>query len=147
MDIFGILPGADRPMSMMEYLDNSSFDELGEIDLSHDHCRNLYHMEGKYFVPLMDSSFSAMRRFALENMIHPEDRNIYAELMEPESMERRLAESPTPGFVKCVTGCWTAHGAGRKTFSRAAKRTGLRPESSGRTYLTFRTRKTVGKGA
>ena len=100
MDIFGILPGADRPMSMMEYLDNSSFDELGEIDLSHDHCRNLYHMEGKYFVPLMDSSFSAMRRFALENMIHPDDRTIYADLMEPESMERRLAESPTPGFVK-----------------------------------------------
>lgn len=112
MEIFGTFPGASRPMSRMEYLDNSSFDELGEIDLSHDRCRNLYHMEGKYFIPLMDASFSAMRRFALENMIHPEDRNVYADLMEPESMERRLAESEEPGFLsaqmryKLLDGSW-----------------------------------------
>ena len=44
MDILGILSGAGRPMGMMEYLDDSSYDELAEIDLCHDYCRNLYHL-------------------------------------------------------------------------------------------------------
>ena len=113
MDMFAIFPGASKPMSVMEWLDHSSFDELAEIDLPRNRCRNLYHVEGKYFVPLLDCSLQEIYRFAQENMVHPDDRTAYAEIMDPESMERRLSEaSPTPGFVsaeirhKLLDGSW-----------------------------------------
>ena len=113
MDMFAIFPGAEKPMSVMEYLDNSSFDELAEIDLYRNRCRNLYHVEGKYFVPLLDCSLQEIYHFAQENMVHPDDRNAYAEIMDPESMERRLSQAtPTPGVVsaqirhKLLDGSW-----------------------------------------
>ncbi|MBQ7681094.1 MAG: diguanylate cyclase, partial [Oscillibacter sp.] len=129
MNIFGLFSGAENPAGMMEYLDDSSYDELAEIDLRHDRCRNLYHMEGKYFVPLMDCSFSEMRRFAQENMIHPDDRTVYAEFMDAESMERRLAESPAPGFLSAQMRYRLLDGSWRWTESVLAggERNGFAP--------------------
>ena len=112
MDIFGMMSAAESPLMIMEYLDNSSFDELAELDFRNDRHRNIYHVEGKYFVPLIDCSFHELWRFAQENMIHPDDKEIYAELMNPDTMERRLAESATKGILhaemryKLLDGQW-----------------------------------------
>ena len=43
-------------LTLVEWMNRSSFDELIEIDVPNDHCKNLYHVKGKYHVPVYDST-------------------------------------------------------------------------------------------
>ena len=96
LDIFS---PTNRPATVSEYLDCSAYDELAEIDLAEGRCRTLYHAEGKYFVPVTDGSLASMYDYAVDNMVHPEDRNVFAQLFDPESLSQRLAESEIPGAL------------------------------------------------
>ena len=91
-DIFGILPGAKHPMTKLEYLDRSAFDDLAEIDLINNEYRGIYHVEGKLFVPTRESSHGDMLRFVEENMIHPNDRAAHRAMMNRSDLLQRLEE-------------------------------------------------------
>ena len=86
-------------LSLRDYLDHSFCDEMGEIDLKHDKFSIHYHVEGKYFSPTSDGTFSHLYPFILEHIVHPEDREIYAGLMDPEHILENLEKSPTPHFA------------------------------------------------
>ncbi len=83
--------------SVLDYLNRSDFDELVEIDLIHDHCVNLYHVDGKYFVPLPEGNGTKIFRYSLEHMFHPDDRERVRETMDPDTLLERLATSDPPG--------------------------------------------------
>ena len=76
--LLGMFIDKGKQDSLAEFLDSSSYDELGEIDLANDRCRNINHVEGKYFVPITDSSFLNQYRYGIDNMVHPDDREIFA---------------------------------------------------------------------
>ncbi len=86
-------------LTPVEWMNRSSFDELIEIDVGNDHCRNLYHVKGKYHVPVYDSTYSDLHSYAIEHMVHPDDRDVFVSLMEPSTLLQRLAESDTPGVI------------------------------------------------
>ena len=71
---------------------------------------NLRHTEGKFLVPVMDTSFSAMSQFAPENMVHPEDRARLTDFMDAETIQDRLKRSggllQTELRYKTVDGGW-----------------------------------------
>lgn len=98
--------------SLLACLNLTSYDELIEFDLLNNRCHNLCHRENKYFVPVLESTMDAIYRFAIDNMIHPEDRSTQLNLMEPENMLSRLAASLTPGMLhadvryKMLDGSW-----------------------------------------
>lgn len=111
-DFFCIYSGLEHSMSTMECLNRSSFDELVEVDLAANRCHNIYHVEGKYFVPITNGTYLDLFRYCADHMIHPDDRQIFVDLMEPSTLAQRLADTPDPGILsaqfryKLLSGGW-----------------------------------------
>ncbi|MBQ9459310.1 MAG: EAL domain-containing protein [Oscillospiraceae bacterium] len=88
------------------------FDDLVEVDLPHGRMRNLRHTEGKYFVPIADSSVRDIFQYSAAYMIHPEDRDAYVAFNDPATLAQRLEASQTPGVLraefryKLLSGGW-----------------------------------------
>lgn len=94
-----ILEFLGSPDSIVAFLDSLSYDELVEIDLFNNRITNLFHIEGKYYVPIFDGAFDEMNAYSSENMIHPDDRAVQAELMDHNTLLQRLANSSIPGVI------------------------------------------------
>jgi len=91
---------ASAPESYFDELNSSFFDELIEIDLIYDRCRILCHTEGKYFAPMRSGAFSELYRYCQEHMVHPDDRETYRRMMEPDTLLERLARAERPGVLR-----------------------------------------------
>ena len=85
--------------TVVERLNASPFDELVEIDLYNDRCRNIYHVEGKYFVPFLEGAWSKLYRYASEHMVHPSDRGSYSVLLDPDKLQSWLDNAAIPGVL------------------------------------------------
>ena len=85
-----------EPLAYADYLSQLSYDELVEIDLRGNACRNLEHVAGKYYVPILSGNYDEVYRYAVRNMLHPDDQAAYAAIMDPAVMAGRLeAENGT----------------------------------------------------
>ncbi len=78
---------------------DTAFDELVEIEPAKDSVRSIFHLDGKYFVPILQGGMTSLRQFAVENMVHPEDRAVCLELFDFDTMEERMQKAPTPGII------------------------------------------------
>lgn len=87
---------------VVEFLGESIFDDSFEIDLINDHCKNLYHVKGKYYVPIDDSSYVAQYRHSLEYMVHPDDIEEYDATFNPGCIEENMEKAAYPGVVSGV---------------------------------------------
>ena len=87
-----------KKMSLIDYLDNSFCDEMVEIDLNKDKINIIYHVENKYFLPNTEDSFTNLNQFITEYLVHPDDKEIYDDLMNPKTILKKLSESPLPYF-------------------------------------------------
>ena len=97
--IYQLLLKGEDPRFILELLNNSSFDEIVEINVDENSCTNIYHIDGKYFVPLLVATFEDLFNFCADNMIHPSDRTKFVSLMNPSTIIDRLENSPTKGFL------------------------------------------------
>ena len=88
----------NKDCSLIEYLNNSSADEIIEIDLVHDTFKRFYHTEGKYAMPGIEMTYKDLLAFAAEHVVHPDDREVYERLMNPERFLDRLARGKIPNF-------------------------------------------------
>ena len=98
--LIALLGEAKTRESIMEYLNNSSYDELLGIDLERDRFKFLYNIEGKYQVPVTEGSFKNFYDYLVDHQLHPDDRKLYAEAMAPDRLLRNLAASETPGVLQ-----------------------------------------------
>lgn len=85
-------------LGLRDYLDNSFCDEMAEVNLEVDRLNLLYHVENKYSSPLTNTSYRDVFNFVRDYIVHPEDRQIYDDLMNPDHILERLSSSKTPGF-------------------------------------------------
>ncbi len=86
-------------LSLLDRLRMAPYDALGEIDLAANQFTVLYHLESRLFMPVRKSSFTEIFQYTRDFLVHPEDRSVYAALMEPSSLARRLGEAPEPGVL------------------------------------------------
>ncbi len=106
------LPSAEDALLLPERLDRSDCDAIVAIDLIHDDCESIRNTEGKFFAPVSKGSYAELYRYCAEQMVHPDDRHIYSELMRPETLMERLAKADTPGLLyaqfryKLLDGNW-----------------------------------------
>ena len=85
--------------SLVDFLNDSSCDEIADIDLNHDLFKQISHREGKYFVPVLDSaSYRSLYSFTRRYIVHPDDVASYDDLMDPDHIEERIANSELPHF-------------------------------------------------
>ena len=93
-----IIAGETKDFSLVDFLDNSSCDEICEIDLNTGKFRQFSSSEGKYFTPLAEATFKSIYDFTYRYLVFPEDVEIYKDLMDPDHLIERLESSPLPNF-------------------------------------------------
>ena len=93
-----IISGETKDFSLVDFLDNSSCDEICEIDLNTDKFRQFSSSDGKYFTPLSEATFSAIYEFTSRYIVPEEDLKIFQDLMDPKYMLERLEASPLVNF-------------------------------------------------
>lgn len=75
---------------IVEFLDHSAFDELISIDLGQDTYKFIFNVEQKYWSPSMEGTYSTFIEYVGTHMVHPEDRHIYLDMMNPERLPIHL---------------------------------------------------------
>ena len=85
-------------ISLLDMLNASSCDEIMEVNIKKDRFQQFYHVEGKYFVPAVDLSYKDLIDFTYKYIVHPDDRSVFINLMNPEGFFERLANSRIPNF-------------------------------------------------
>lgn len=88
-------------LSIIDYLDSSSFDELAVFDLINDRHENIYHVDGKYLVPMLRSTYGEIYSHACDYLVHPDDREIYRVFMKPGTLLARLGRAVPAGIDTC----------------------------------------------
>ena len=84
---------------LIDLLNNSSCDEVMEINLNDNTYKQLFHADGKYFVATVDESFSDLIEFVSNYIVHPDDRELYKNLMNKEDLLERLSQGEIPNFL------------------------------------------------
>ena len=87
-----------QDVSLIDMLNSSSCDEIVEFDIENDTFKQLYHVDGKYFVPTVGLSYKDLLDFTYKYIIHPDDRGVYMGLMKIDGFFERLANSRIPDF-------------------------------------------------
>ena len=86
------------PHSLVDFLNNSSCDEILEVDMNTNTYKECYHVEGKYFVPYVGTSFKDLYDFTYEYIVHPDDREAFLDLMSPEGFFAKLRSATIQNF-------------------------------------------------
>lgn len=85
-------------LSLLDYFDNLSYDELIDIDLENNTFKQLFHIEGKYFIAHDIGTFTELIEFAKKYVIHPDDIKIYEDNLKPKGFFDRLLYETIPNF-------------------------------------------------
>jgi hypothetical protein len=85
--------------TVLDRLNASPYDELLEIDVINDRCRSLWHVQNKYYLPMPQGNWSELYRYCADHMVHPQDRELYCALMDPDTVLKRLEQSAIPGVL------------------------------------------------
>lgn len=84
--------------SLIDLLNNSSCDEVAELNLNDNTFKQLFHVDGKYFVPTVDASYNDLFDFVCRYIVHPDDRETYANFMKVDGLLDRLKNCEIPNF-------------------------------------------------
>ncbi|MBR1820385.1 MAG: EAL domain-containing protein [Clostridia bacterium] len=98
-ELLALFKGNELPVPILEFLNNSSYDEMLGIDLGKDRYKFMYNIDGKYHIPSVEGSFRGFYDYAVDHLIHPDDRQTYADALNPDGLMARLASSDTPGLI------------------------------------------------
>ena len=85
--------------SLIDLLNNSSCDEVAEVNLNDNTYKQLFHVDGKYFVPTVENSFSDLFDFVSKYIVHPDDREVYDRFMNRGDLLERLRKGEIPNFL------------------------------------------------
>ena len=85
-------------LSMQDFLRSLSFDELLEVDMNTGSLNQIHHIVGKYSTPLAVTNYEELYQCVLDNIVHPEDKAVYEQMMNPDHFFERLEKSDIRNF-------------------------------------------------
>ena len=88
----------NEDFSLIDLLNNSSCDEIVEVNTKEDSYNMIYHTKDKYFVPAIDASYQDLYDYTTKNIVHPDDLDLYNKLMSLDGFFERLRNNPIPNF-------------------------------------------------
>ena len=109
---FVLLKHVRQPETIVRFLNDSSYDELLEIDVKQQTFKSVFHVSKKYAMPLTKGSYREVFIGMSEELIHPEERERFVDLMNPETILYHLSGSEIPGLCceeyrfRLIVGNW-----------------------------------------
>ena len=85
-------------ISLFDMLNRSNCDELIEVDLNNDRFKQIYHVQGKYFIPEIEISYRELVDYTSKHIVHPDDVGTYLALMKVDGFLERLHNGRIPNF-------------------------------------------------
>lgn len=85
-------------LSMQDFLRSLSFDELLEVDMNTGSLNQIHHIVEKYSTPLAVTTYEELYQCVLDNIVHPEDKAVYEQMMNPDHFFERLEKSDIRNF-------------------------------------------------
>ncbi len=74
----------DHPdFPVIDFLNQSAYDELIAVDLSADRYKYIYHVDQKYWTPSMEGVNSVFFDHVVNHVIYHDDQSLYREMLEP----------------------------------------------------------------
>ena len=110
--LFELLLAVSDKSLIASYLDNSSFDELLELNTESRRFRSLAHVPQKYAMSLAEGTIGELLTNALDFLIHPDDRERFTSLTDNDMVLALLEKSELPGLLciqfrlRLITGDW-----------------------------------------
>ena len=110
--LFELLLAVSDKSLIASYLDNSSFDELVELDTESRRFRSLAHVPQKYAMSLAEGTIGELLTNTLDFLIHPDDRERFSALTDNDMFLKLLDKSELPGLLcvpfrlRLITGDW-----------------------------------------
>lgn len=86
-------------ISLSDYLNNSFCDEIGEIDTNTGTFTFEYHVANKYANPVTGGNYRDFYNYVYDNIVHPDDRDLYELTSKPEHLLKTFEASPYPNFA------------------------------------------------
>ena len=87
-----------KDISLLDYLNNSSYDALFEINLNKNEVKQLYHQADKYMIFDTTLTFEELYEYVLNHLVYNDDRKIFEDFFSPRNLLKRLREKDIPGF-------------------------------------------------
>ena len=95
---------------------SSAYDELFELNITENKYKLMYHSEGKYIIPAENGKLSCLLRNVSRSMIHPDDRRIFDEFFNLETIMERIKNAAPNNTIKCQCRKRTIDGSYRWTL-------------------------------
>ena len=95
---------------------SSAYDELFELNITENKYKLMYHSEGKYIMPAENGKLSCLLRNVSRSMIHPDDRRIFDEFFNLETIMERIKNAAPNNTIKCQCRKRTIDGSYRWTL-------------------------------
>ncbi|MBQ9468482.1 MAG: EAL domain-containing protein [Clostridia bacterium] len=95
LDIFQML----NLSSLVDFLNNSSFDELIDLNYAENSFKFIYNIDKKYILPQTSGQIDDFCGFAADHLIFPADREQYLAMMDAGTIFDRLESSAFPGVL------------------------------------------------
>ncbi|MBO4914736.1 MAG: EAL domain-containing protein, partial [Oscillospiraceae bacterium] len=90
----------NEPQSLLLQMLLSPYDALTEIDLNKRRIRAIRTAKDKYFAPVAAGEIKDMLSYTLENMVHPDDREVFIAANNMDTLLDRLNNKETPGVSR-----------------------------------------------
>ena len=94
-----VLPENPNPGEILDYMSRSPYDELIEIQPEKNSFRTVYHIDSKYYMPSVGGNYQDFYEYVLTHLVHPEDKEAFAEKMKPGGFMERMEKSASPGIL------------------------------------------------
>lgn len=98
LDFYNLFFSTRSKIKLIDYLENAPSDEISLINHINDTYNILFVVEGKYYNVEAPKRYSKMYELGLNEIVHPDDKEIYEDLLEPTYIYQKLINSKTPNF-------------------------------------------------
>ncbi|MBE7003673.1 MAG: EAL domain-containing protein [Ruminococcaceae bacterium] len=112
LDFLNLNKHGNQPQSLLLRLLLAPYDALTEIDLNQRRIRAIRSTKGKFFAPINAGEIKDMFRYTVENMVHPDDREVFLAANDMNTLRDRIENSEEPGVsraryrYKLLDGSW-----------------------------------------
>ena len=98
LSVYDLFFSTGNQDKLLDYLDHASYDEMGQVDLNHNGYHHIHHTVSKYYVANINGTYRDLYEFVINRVVHPGDKEAYADLMDPAHMKEKMEASPTKNF-------------------------------------------------